>query len=157
MNTLIIWLGLLCFCYISPSFSKSVRYPQPPQPPPCDLQHSTKDVCISGSCTCGWCIPEDKHQIKKGYSPTGNCFVYVNNPEYIKKKCGSVNSVVHTHVNSKMCHREHIFMIVLFGIGFFIILIGCIIGCLLAVIIAIYGCCIKCRGRDSPDNTLNAL
>ena len=128
MNVLIIWLGLLYFCFISPSLSKSVRIPAPPVPPDCDPSVSTKYRCIADSCTCGWCLSEDKHQTRKSHEPMGNCFLYSNHPAYIERKCGSVNSTVHTHINSKMCHTRSIIILTLLGVWFAAIAIACIVG-----------------------------
>ncbi len=139
MNLLIL-LGLLYFCYISPSLSKSVRIPAPPVPPDCDPSVSTKYRCIADSCTCGWCLSEDKHQTRKSHEPMGNCFLYSNRPAYIERKCGSVNSTVHTHVNSKTCHVKNIFIVSMFGIWFSAIFIVCIIGCIIGCTHICFSC-----------------
>ena len=152
-----IWLGLLYFCYISPCLSESIRIPPPPSPPPCTPLVPTKHNCINYSCTCGWCPPNSESQNKKDHDPTGNCFIYSNHPAYIEKNCGSVNSTVHTHVNSKYCRVTDIIMMTLFGIWFAVIVITCIIGCSLMGLFAICMCYRESRGLNPHDITLSNL
>ncbi len=154
MNVLIIWLGFLYFCYISSSFSKSVRYPLPPPPPKCEPSVSTKHKCIDTDCACGWCFLEDKGQSKKNHDPIGNCFVYSDHPEYIEKKCGSVNSTVHTHTHSKMCHVGTVIFYTLLGIWFAIIVIVCIVGCIIGFIDICLSGNRKFRRNDVPMSTM---
>ena len=147
-------LGLLYFCYITTSFSKSTRIPAPPLPPKCNPPISTKYRCIVNSCTCGWCLLEDNRQTKKGHHPMGKCFVHSNHPEYIERKCGSVNSTVHTHVNSKTCHNENIFIISFFGVWFTAIFIVCIVGCIIGCTNICFSCSRELRRCDVPVSTV---
>ncbi len=152
----LIWLGFLFFCTISPSLGESVRYPPPPLPA-CDPLVPTKHSCISQSCTCGWCLPEDGRQIKKDHDPMGNCFAYGNRPAYIEKMCGSVNSTVYTNVDSKFCHITNIITIALVGIWFTAIFIVCMVGCPMIVLILICMCRKECRGENPNNVTISTL
>ncbi len=153
MNLLIL-LGLLYFCCISPSFSESVRIPHPPLPPECDPPFSTKYECIDNSCTCGWCLSKDNHQTKKGHGPIGNCFIYLNHPEYVEKKCGSINSTVHTHVNSKPCNVKNIFIVSMFGVWCIAAFILCIIFCIVGSTRVCLSCMHEQHRRDVPISTV---